>query len=65
MTRAVWTFAMAAGEMGRNQGLAPGQVEKAIQLAESRARKVQEAIRNARARDCIVTAGRVGSVSRG
>jgi hypothetical protein len=61
VTRAVWTFAMAAGEMGRRQGLAAVQVEKAIQLAEGRARKVHGATRNARARDCIVMAGRGGS----
>jgi hypothetical protein len=56
VTRAVWTFAMAASQLGRDQGLAPDAIERAIKKAETRARTASEPTRNAQARNCVLEA---------
>ena len=56
VSRAVWTFAMAAGELGRNKGLSPDAIERAIKQAEARARATAVSVRNAQARECVLEA---------
>ena len=56
ITRAVWTFAMAASELGRSRGMTSSAIEREIKRAESHARAASAPVRNAQARECVLEA---------
>lgn len=57
----VWTYAMAAGELGRRMGKTPKLVEREVSKAEGQARQLTASARRVRTKQCqAVAAAQVG-----